>query len=160
MSKAKKKDKTFAFTTPLPPADFRLNLREAVGDSGYLLYEDTQNGFDLGIERGGHSGGYWYTATMTETEAGTEMRGEIVYRSLCGDGSYREATKWEKVKETLFVILVGLLCLIPILIIYAIQGILRLIGKLRGKPVEATMSTEEKLIHFMTEVMGCSVLEE
>ncbi len=155
MSKAKKKDKILAFTTHLPPADFKLNLREAVYDSGYLLYEDTPNGFDLGIERGGHSGGYWYVATLTETEDGTEMRGEIIYRSLCGDGSYREATKWEKVKETLFVILVGLLCLIPILIIYAIQGILRLIGKLRGKPPEITLSTEEKLTHFMTEVMGC-----
>lgn len=160
MSKAKKKDKTFAFTTHLPPADFKQKLREAVYDSGHLLYEDTPNGFDLGIERGGHSGGYWYVATLTETEDGTEMRGEMVYRSLCGDGSYREATKWEKVKETLFVILVGLLCLIPILIIYAIQGILRLIGKIRKKPLEITMSTEEKLTHFMTEVMGCSVLEE
>ena len=159
MSKAKKKDKIFAFTTHLPPADFKQKLREAVYDSGHLLYEDTPNGFDLGIERGGHSGGYWYVATMTETENGTEMRGEIVYRSLCGDGSYREATKWEKVKETLFVILVGLLCLIPILVIYAVQGILRLIGKLRGKPVEATMSTEEKLTHFMIEVMGCNAIE-
>ena len=159
MSKAKKKDKIYIFTTPLPPADFRLNLREAVQNSGHLLYEDTQNGFDLGIERGGHSGGYWYVATMTETENGTEMRGEMVYRSLCGDGSYREATKWEKVKETLFVILVGLLCLIPILVIYAVQGILRLIGKIRKKPLEITMSTEEKLTHFMTEVMGCNTIE-
>ena len=159
MSKAEKKDKIYIFTTPLPPADFKQKLREAVYDSGYLLYEDTPNGFDLGIERGGHSGGYWYVAAMTETEAGTEMRGEMVYRSLCGDGSYREATKWEKVKETLFVILVGLLCLIPILVIYAVQGILRLIGKLRGKPVAATMSTEEKLTYFMTEVMGCNTIE-
>ena len=159
MRKDKKKDQTYAFTTPLPPADFKQNLREAVYDSGHLLYEDTQNGFDLGIERGGHSGGYWYVATLTETEDGTEMRGEIIYRSLCGDGSCREATKWEKVKETLFVILVGLLCLIPILIIYAIQGILRLIGKLRGKPPEITLSIEEKLTHFMTEVMGCNTIE-
>ena len=56
MSKAKKKDKIFAFTTHLPPADFKLNLREAVYDSGYLLYEDTPNGFDLGIERGATAG--------------------------------------------------------------------------------------------------------
>ncbi len=159
MSKAKKKDKTFAFTTPLPSTDFKLNLREAVYDSGHLLYEDTPNGFDLGIERGGHSGGYWYTATMTETEAGTEMRGEIVYRSLHGDGSYREATKWEKAKDVIFTVFVALLCLIPILVIYAVQGILHLIGRLRGKPVEATMSTEEKLTHFMTEVMGCNTIE-
>lgn len=159
MSRKKKSKQVFAFTTPLPPTDFKLNLREAVQKSGYLLCEDTQNGFDLGIERGGHSGGYWYTATVTETEHGTEMRGEIVYRSLHGDGSYREATKWEKAKETLFVILVGLLCLIPILVIYAVQGILRLIGKIRKKPLEITMSTEEKLTHFMTEVMGCNTIE-
>ena len=160
MSKAKKKNRIYAFTTHLQPADFKLNLREAVYDSGHLLYEDTQNGFDLGIERGGHSGGYWYAATLTEIEDGTEMRGEIVYRSLHGDGSYRESTKWEKAKDVIFTVFVALLCLIPILVIYAVQGILRLIGKLRGKPVEATMSTEEKLTHFMTEVMGCSVLDE
>lgn len=159
MRKDKKKDQTYAFTTPLPPADFKQKLREAVYDSGYLLYEDTQNGFDLGIERGGHSGGYWYVATVNETESGTEMRGEIVYRSLHGDGSYREETKREKLKEKLFIVMVGLLCLIPILIIYAVRGILLLIGKLRGKPVEVTMSTEEKLTRFMTEVMGGNTIE-
>lgn len=155
MSKERKNKQVFAFTTPLPPADFKLNLREAVHSKGSLLYEDTPNGFNLGIERGGHSGGYWYVATVNETESGTEMRGEIIYRSLHGDGSCREATKWEKLKEKLFIVMVGLLCLIPILIIYAVRGILLLIGKLRGKPVEVTMSTEEKLTHFMTEVMGC-----
>ena len=108
MSKAKKKNKTFAFTTHLPPTDFKLNLREAVQNSGHLLYEDTPNGFDLGIERGGHSGGYWYAATLTEIEDGTEMRGEVVYRSLCGDGSYREATKWEKAKDVIFTVFVAL----------------------------------------------------
>ena len=135
MSKEKKSEQVFAFTTPLPPADFKQKLREAVYDSGHLLYEDTPNGFNLGIERGGHSGGYWYTATLTETEDGTEMRGEIIYRTYHRDGELREDTKGEKIREWL--------------------GIMLLIGKLRGKPVEITMSTEEKLTHFMTEVMGC-----
>ena len=53
----------------------------------------------------------------------------------------------------------ALICLIPILVFYAVWGILHLIGKLRGKPVEVTMSTEEKLTHFMTEVMGCGEKE-
>ena len=160
MSRKKKSKQAFVFTTPLLPTDFKRDLREAAYDSGHLLYEDTPNGFDLGIERGGHSGGYWYTATMTETEAGTEMRGEIVYRSLHGDGSYREATKWEKAKDIIFTAFIALLFLIPIMIFYAVEGIARLVGMLRGKPVKWTLSTEEKLIHFMTEVMGCSVLEE
>ena len=159
MSKEKKRKQVFAFTTPLPPADFKLNLREAVYNAGDLLYEDTPNGFDLGIERGGHSGGYWYTATLNKMEGGTEMRGEIVYRSLHGDGSYREATKWEKAKDIIFTVFIALLFLIPILIFYAVEGIARLVGKLRGKPVKWTLSTEEKLIHFMTEVMGCNTIE-
>lgn len=45
------------------------------------------------------------------------------------------------------------------LIALAIWGIMLLISKLRGKPVEATMSTEEKLTHFMTEVMRCNTME-
>ena len=159
MSKEKKRKQVFAFTTPLPPADFKLNLREAVYNAGDLLYEDTPNGFDLGIERGGHSGGYWYTATLNKMEGGTEMRGEIVYRSLHGDGSYREATKWEKAKDIIFTVFIVLLFLIPILIFYAVEGIARLVGMLRGKPVKWTLSTEEKLIHFMTEVMGCNTIE-
>ena len=159
MSKEKKRKQVFAFTTPLPPADFKLNLREAVYNAGDLLYEDTPNGFDLGIERGGHSGGYWYTATLNKMEGGTEMRGEIVYRSLHGDGSCREATKWEKAKDILFTVFIALLFLIPILIFYAVEGIARLVGMLRGKPVKWTLSTEEKLIHFMTEVMGCNTIE-
>ena len=155
MSKAKKKNKIYAFTTHLPPTDFKQSLREAVHDSGYLLYEDTPSGFDLGIERGGHSGGYWYVATLTESDGVTEIWGEIVYRSYHKNGEYREDTKWEKIREWLGIVLIVIFFSPVFLIALAIRGILLLIGKLRGKPVEATMSTEEKLTHFMTEVMGC-----
>ena len=159
MSKAQKKDKTVAFTTPLPPIDFKLNLRETVQNSGHLLYEDTPSGFDLGIERGGHSGGYWYTATLTETENGTEMRGEVVYRTYHKDGKLREDTKGERIREWLGIVLIVIFFSPVFLIALAIWGIMLLIGKLRGKPVEATLSTEEKLTHFMTEVMGCNTIE-
>ena len=155
MRKDKKKDQTYAFTTHLPPADFKQKLREAVYDSGHLLYEDTQNGFDLGVSRGGHSGGYWYTATLTESDGVTEIWGEIVYRSYHKDGKLREDTKGEKIREWLGIVLIVIFFSPVFLIALAIWGIMLLIGKLRGKPVEATMSTEEKLTRFMTEVMGC-----
>ena len=155
MSRKKRSKRVFAFTTPLPPADFKQKLREAVYDSGHLLYEDTPNGFDLGIERGDHSGGYWYTATLTESDGVTEIWGEIVYRSYHKNGEYREDTKWEKIREWLGIVLIVIFFSPVFLIALATWGIMLLIGKLRGKPVEATMSTEEKLTHFMTEVMGC-----
>ena len=152
MSRKKKSKRVFAFTTPLPPADFKQKLREAVYDSGHLLYEDTPSGFDLGIERGGHSGGCWYTATLTETEDGTEMRGEIVFRTFHGNEEVRKNAKWKKISEWILIVIFFL----PVLLIaLPTWGIMLLIGKLRGKPVEATMSTEEKLTRFMTEVMGC-----
>ena len=75
MSKKGKKKEAFVFTSPKSSEAFKLALREAVREKGAMLYEDTEAGFDLGIERGGHSGGYWYVATLTETEDGTEMRG-------------------------------------------------------------------------------------
>ena len=159
MSKGKKSKQVFAFTTPLPPADFKQKLREAVYDSGHLLCEDTPNGFDLGIERGGHSGGYWYVATLTESDGVTEIWGEIVYRSYHKNGEYREDTKWEKIREWLGIVLIVIFFSPVFLIALAIWGIMLLIGKLRGKPVEATMSTEEKLTRFMTEVMGCNTIE-
>ena len=159
MSKKGKKKEAFVFTSPQSPEAFKLALREAVHEKGAMLYEDTEAGFDLGIERGGHSGGYWYAATLIETEDGTEMRGEMVYRSFHGDGSYREATKWEKIQEKFFMAILVLICLIPILVFFAVWGILLLIGRIRGRPVEVTMSTEEKLTRFMTEVMGCGEKE-
>ncbi len=160
MGKVGEQRQTFSFTSPLSPANFKLDLREAVRSTGDLLYEDTPEGFDLGIERGGHSGGYWYRATLTETEAGSEMRGEIVYRSLHGDGNRREETKWEKIRGRLFIAVTCLLCVGPILIAYAIRGAMVLIGKLRKKPVKSAMTTEEKLTHFMTEIMGCATGKE
>ena len=159
MLRKKKSKQVFAFTTPLPPADFKLNLREAVHSKGSLLYEDTPNGFNLGIERGGHSGGYWYVATLTESDGVTEIWGEIVYRSYHKNGEYREDTKWEKIREWLGIVLIVIFFSSVFLIALAIWGIMLLIGKLRGKPVEATMSTQEKLTHFMTEVMGCNTIE-
>lgn len=44
MSRKKKSKQVFAFTTPLPPTDFKRDLRETVQNSGHLLYEDTPNG--------------------------------------------------------------------------------------------------------------------
>ena len=147
---------SFAFTTSASPEVLRERVCEAVRAKGEMLYEDTEAGFDLGVSRGGHSGGFWYTATLTETEDGTEMRGEIVFRTFHGDEEVRKNAKWKKISEWILIVIFFL----PVLLIaLPTWGILLLIGKLRGKPVEATMSTEEKLTHFMTEVMGCNTIE-
>ncbi len=160
MGKDKKKVETFVFTTSQSPEAFKLNLREAVRAKGDMLYEDTESGFDFGVSRGGHSGGYWYCASLTETEAGSEMRGEIVYRTYHRDGELREDTKWEKLRDWMGIAVIVVFFSPVFLIALAIWGIMLLIGKLRGRPWEKTMTDGEKLTCFMTEVMGCSTAEE
>ena len=88
-----------------------------------------------------------------------EMRGEVVYRTYHKDGKLREDTKGEKIREWLGIVLIVIFFSPVFLIALAIWGIMLLIGKLRGKPVEVTMSTEEKLTRFMTEVMECNTIE-
>ena len=155
MSKKGKKKEVFVFTSSQSPEAFKLALREAVLVTGDMLYEDTEAGFDLGVSRGGHSGGYWYVATLTETDGVTEIRGEIVYRTYHKDGELREDTKWEKFREWMGIALIVVFFSPVFLIALAVWGIMLLIGKLRGRPLEKTMTDGEKLTYFMTEVMGC-----
>ena len=52
-------------------------------DHEYLL-EETEVGFDLGIGRGGHQGGYWYCATVLPDGDGSLISGRVVYRDWHG----------------------------------------------------------------------------
>ena len=163
MGKAKKKapktPKTFAFITTESPEGLRERVCEAVRAKGEMLYEDTEAGFDLGVSRGGHSGGYWYVATLIEGDGETAVSGEIVFRSYHKDGELREDTKREKVLEGIGIGVLAVLLFPVFLIAIAWWGIRILWGKLRGSPLESTMSDGEKLTHFMTEVMGCNTIE-
>jgi hypothetical protein len=146
----------YAFTASDPTDALKERIREAA-KSRNLLYKDTEDGFDLGVARGGHSGGYWYVATLTEADEQTFVSGQIVYRSYHSDGKLREETKWEKILGWIGVSLIVLIAAPAILIGLAVWGIMELIGKLRGRPSEATMTDGEKLTRFMTEAVGCRV---
>ncbi len=154
MSKKNKKQKIFSFTFPNTPDELKGRIKETVFGED-MLYEETEQGFDLGVERGGHSGGHWYCAAVTEGEGHTVVTGEIVYRSLHNDGKYRENSRAERIWENISLALLIVFLLIPILIVFAVVEIIRLVGKLRGKPVKKTMTTEEKLTYFMIETVGC-----
>ena len=105
-----------------------------------MLYENTEAGFDIGVSRGGHSGGYWYVATLTEGDGQTTVSGEIVFRSYHSNGELREETKREKILGWIAFVLIFLLILPAALVALAIWGIMELIGKLRGRPTEFSFS--------------------
>ena len=73
----------FEFNCAYKPEEVVERLREQVKlltDREYLL-EETEYGFDLGIARGGHQGGYWYCAAVTEDADGSYISGRVVYRT-------------------------------------------------------------------------------
>ena len=158
MRKRKTERMIYTFTTSLSPEALRERVRVDVYAKGNMLYENTEAGFDIGVSRGGHSGGYWYVATLTEGDGQTTVSGEIVFRSCHSNGELREETKREKILEWIAFVLIFLLILPAALVALAIWGIIELIGKLRGRPTEMTMSDGEKLTYFMTETVGCSVV--
>ena len=76
----------FEFRCRYQPDEVLECLRERVKhlrDREYLLKE-TDVGFDLGIGRGGHQGGYWYCAAVSPEGEGSFISGRVVYRTWHG----------------------------------------------------------------------------
>ncbi len=117
--KKKEEQTKFAFDCPYSVGEFydKLLLRKTVYEqkngSGLLL-ERTQEGFSLGLERAGHSGGYWYVANVQEKEGGCSIDGEICYA-----GNTREKMKWWQTAISCIVIF-------PLLVFFMIIWFLRL----------------------------------
>ena len=100
----------------------------------------------FGVERGGHSGGYWYIPIITEFDDHIEFEGEIKYVGSNGDNkSIRICDKlWEGI---LFIIL------LPIICIYKLYEFVRILLK---KPIDKGRSTEDKLFDLMINHLGCT----
>lgn len=154
----------FAFQTNLTKNALFDRLPEAIreynsrypSDFQALLYKvpkGKQNRFRIGVERAGHSqGGYWYCATVEETDHCCHITGNIVFNPDENDISQGpEETLWGKVQAVLLFVLL----LIPIILI----GIgFRIYAWIRHIPKE--LSKEEKLAIFMTKYLFCHPTEQ
>ena len=100
----------------------------------------------FGVERGGHSGGYWYVPTITEFDDHIEFEGKIKYVSSNDDNIFiRICDKlWEGI---LFIIL------LPIIGVYKLYEFVRILLK---KPIDKGQSTEDKLFDLMINHLGCT----
>ena len=162
----KKKPSYFAFNTPLSPQKLLTQLPEALREYNavtdnpwsnlrYEIPKGSHNRFRIGLERAGHSfGGYWYCATMEETEAGCRIAGNIVFNPDENDvGQGSEETLWDKMQ----VGLLRVLLLIPLILFYIGYGIYLLYRRIRNLPKDLTK--EEKLVDFMTKHLACQLTE-
>ena len=139
---AKQKD-YFAFRCAHKRESVLAHLKEQVRlleDREYLI-EETEDGFDLGIGRGGHQGGYWYHATVTAEDGGCLIRGRVEYRTW--DGTVRKETWIDKVELALLVLL-----LLPLVVIVRIYRIFR-----------PEVTDEDRFVEFMTTKMECEYLK-
>ena len=100
----------------------------------------------FGVERGGHSGGYWYVPTIIEFDDHIEFEGKIKYVSSNDDNIFiRICNKfWEGI---LFIIL------LPIIGVYKLYEFVRILLK---KPIDKGQSTEDKLFDLMINHLGCT----
>ena len=133
----------FAFRCPNNREEILVQLREQVKlleDREYLL-EETDLGFDLGIGRGGHQGGYWYCATVLPDGEGSLISGRVVYRDW--HGKEIKMTWIDKIEYGCLFLVV-----LPIALLIWIYRIFR-----------PEVTNEDRFVEFMTTKMDCELLK-
>ena len=109
-------------------------------DREYLL-EETDAGFDLGIGRGGHQGGYWYCATVSPEDEGSLISGRVAYRDW--HGKEIKITWIDKLESGCLFLVV-----LPIALLIRIYQIFR-----------PEVTDEDRFVEFMTTKMDCELIK-
>ena len=131
--------KNYIFIFPGTKEEFTAVLNKYRESEGFrkdgFLIETNGDEFRFGIERGGHTGGFWYIPTITEIDGKTVFSGKIGYSG----------------KTT-----VGEILFTPIaLIIKLYFHILVLTEKRLGHPPQKEETTEDRLFTLMEDRLGC-----
>lgn len=138
-----RKQGIYIFRCPYESDAVRDQLVQQTGkltERKYLVMH-TEQGFDLGIGRGGHGSGYWYCATVLPDGDGSIIRGRMEYRNASG---------WEVRESWMDKITFALLFLLflPIILVVRVYRIFR---------PEITM--EDRFVDFMIHDMGCELID-
>ena len=153
MSKKNKTPKEYVFRFQGSKEEFLYLLdQKASGKQlrymGNYMIELIDDEIHFGVERGGHSGGYWFVSKLNEIDSEVEFRGTIKY--IGPEYKYRS-----KAAEVFDNIKIVFLCIIfsPIILVVgtasAINWCIRKIFKL---PIK---NTEYRLIDLMENHLNC-----
>ena len=148
-------EKEYVFEFPGTKEDFMENLKAfphntSFDGEAFYYFEDyivkIANGeLHFGVQRGGHSGGYWFIPAVTEQDHRTEFRGTVQYI-----GPEDRSGRIRKVIDGIEHIFLFVLFLPIILLILLVQWIVR---KVRKMPKEKT--TQDRLFDLMENHLGC-----
>lgn len=133
-------------------------LKKYKGYDDYLIHIGDNNRISIGIERTGHSGGYYYVADIYEENNQTKINGKIVLNpDENGNPIIKEISKKEKIKNTIGIVVITIFFGWLILLIYAIFGIYSLFTKDKRKKIKLTK--EQKLDNLMINYLCCEKTE-
>lgn len=115
----------------------------------YIIKVEAEQ-IQFGIERAGHSGGYWFIPTITEVGDSTEFTGQIQYI-----GPKDDRSSFKKTVDTVGEFLLLVLLLPLILVIYLYKFIKWVIGKVCKRAITKPETAEEKLYDLMENHLNC-----
>lgn len=124
-------------------------------NNGVYYFDDyiikiSENEICFGVARGGHSGGYWFVPTVTESDGKTIFYGQIQYID-----SYSNEKGIRKIVNRIgnFLLFIFLL---PIILIFRVyQFFSWIVRKIRKKPKPKIESTEDRLYRLMEIHLNC-----
>ncbi len=102
----------------------------------------------FGIERAGHSGGFWFIPQIIEYENKIEFRGEIQYI-----GPVDNRKKFEKIKEGILTGLFTVLFL-PFVLIVVLASMIY--DKIVNRKKDGIKTKEDKLFNLLENYLGCT----
>lgn len=115
------------------------------------IIDTSENGIRFGVARSGHSGGYWFVPTITETDNKTKFCGTIQY--VNPHASEEDVKKTDNKTEEIFLQII----LLPIIIIVKIYlffcCVIRKMFK-QIKPKEKYL--EDRLYNLMEKHLNCT----
>lgn len=108
----------------------------------------------FGVERCGHSGGYWFIPTITEYDDRIEFRGTVKYVCPADDRSKSQKVI-DKIEEYLLYILLAPIVLVIYICVKVGIFFKWLKNKILNRPTIKPRTTEERLFYLMEHHLKC-----
>ena len=112
----------------------------------------------FGVERAGHSSGYWFISAITEHENKIEIKGTIQYLGH-QNNSFLDTTKessiLKKFIDKFFVCLFTVIVAPFVFMVYIFLLFKKLFNKMLRRPVVELKTKEDKLFDLMENQLGC-----
>ena len=117
------------------------------------IVEITGDRYSFGVQRGGHSGGYWFIPTITEIGDKLLFSGTIEY---IDSWTTTKDSKFRKIVDKIELGCLTVLLLPLILIVKLYQAIAKLIKKIRKQPIVKEETPEDRLYYLMETLLNCT----